>query len=148
MPCVKRQFGFGDDRDRAIGPEVNHAPAEFPLGDQQFHASRIAVAGIEASGMQHGGAGVPFTEADECGERQRLEPAQLAEVGEDETRIAIKLYPLAFHPGGQLQVVGVAAAFKLRGLTVGDGIVGARFGEHIQRKVHGGGGRGGRAEVG
>ena len=127
---------------------MNHAPAEFSLGDQQFHASCIAVASVEASGMQDGGAGVLFTEADERGESERFEPAQLAEVGEDETRIAIKLNPLAFHAGGQLQVVGVAAAFKLRGLTVGDGIVGACFGEHIQRKVHAGGGRSGRSELG
>ena len=115
---------------------MNHAPAEFPLGDQQFHASCIAVAGVEASGMQDGGAGVLFTEADERGESERFEPAQLAEVGEDETRIAIKLNPLAFHAGGQLKVFRRTASFKLRGLTVGDGIVGARFAKHIQWQVY------------
>ena len=61
-PLVDRQRVDHFDGGRAVGPEVDHAPAELALGHQQLDARGVAVAGVEARRVQDRRAGVLFAE--------------------------------------------------------------------------------------
>ena len=106
LPGSDREFADHLDRSRAVRPEVDHAPAELAVRDQQFDARGVTVARVEAGAMQHRGAGVLLAEADEGRERQRVEAPQLLEFRKLETGVAVELHGLTYYAWRELQVFG------------------------------------------
>ena len=78
-PLIDGQSVDHFDGGGAVGPEVDHAPAELALGHQQFDARRVAVARVKASRVQDRRAGVLFAETQEGREREGIQAAQLLE---------------------------------------------------------------------
>jgi hypothetical protein len=104
LPGADGQFGRGLDGSRAVGPEMDHAPAQLAVDDEEFDARGVAVPGIEAGGVQHRGPGVLLTQAQEGGKSEGVEAAELLEFGKLEAGIAIELHALAFDRRRELEV--------------------------------------------
>ena len=135
-PGADRQFVDRLDRDGAVRPEVDQAPAQLAMVDEQLDAGGVTVAGVEARGVQDRRAGVLLTEAEERRERERVEAADLSEVGQDEAGITVELDRLALHAGHQLEILGRTATLELGGLAAGDGVIDPALRERLERQVH------------
>ena len=70
MPLAHRKLLNRLDGGGAVGPEVDHAPAELPLVHQQFDAGRVAIARVETGRVKDRRTDVLFTEAEEARERE------------------------------------------------------------------------------
>ena len=142
LPGADRKLGRRLDRDRAVGPEVDHTPAKFTVIDQKFDARGIAITGVETSGVEHRGAGVLLAETKEGRERERIEAAELLEFRKDEAGITIEFHRLAFDAGNKLKVFGGAPTLELGRLAACNTVVDAGLRERFEREMGGWGGDG------
>ena len=148
-PLADGQLGLRLDGGGGVRPEMDGAPAQPTLGDEQFQARRIGVPGVESGGVQHRGPSVLFAEADVGREGERVEASELAEAVDEESAVAVERDAFPFGSGRRSHRTELVRAVPIegRGFPVLD-LVGRACVRQGLETVMGGGRRdGGRGRI-
>jgi hypothetical protein len=85
--------------------------------------------------MEHRGAGVLLAESQVGRKRERIEAAELLELGKLEAGITVEFHALSFDSGRELKVFRRTTSLEDGRLASGDEIVDAGLGESLEREV-------------